>query len=284
MAAPVIRTIATAVTGAAESLLSAIPAGGVDLRQSQVIADTAHRPWAPPDGPWLMAQTWRDLLFAHWAVAPEVLRPRLPRSLELDTFDGRAWIGITPFEVTGLRPRGLPPPPVLSRFPELNVRTYVSAGGKPGIFFLSLDAASGLAVRAARRAYRLPYFRAVMRLRRDGEAIRYSSRRTASDGEPARLEAEYRPTGPPQAARTGSLEYFLAERYCLYTTDEAGRLLRAEIHHPPWPLQPASAVLVENTMTRPSGIALPDADPLLHFARLQQVLIWPLGAVDGRVT
>jgi uncharacterized protein YqjF (DUF2071 family) len=228
-----------------------------------------------------MAQTWRDLLFAHWALAPDVLRRRLPRGLVLDTFDDRGWVGITPFEVTGLRPRGLPPLPRVSRFAELNVRTYVSAGGKPGIYFFSLDAASPLAVLAARRAYRLPYFQAAMRIRRKGETIRYCSRRTAPDGEPAQLEAEYRPTGATRLSRPGSLEYFLTERYCLYTADEAGELLRAEIQHPPWPLQPASAGVTKNSMTRPWGIDLPAADPVLHFARLQQVLIWPLRPVAG---
>jgi uncharacterized protein YqjF (DUF2071 family) len=259
--------------------LTTFPSGGADLTQATVIAETTHRPWPLPQEPWLMAQTWRDLLFAHWAVAPDLLRARLPKRLALDTFEDRAWIGITPFEVSGLRPRGLPPLPGISRFAELNVRTYVRAGGKPGIYFLSLDAASPLAVLAARRAYRLPYFRAEMRIHRDANAVHYSSRRTASDGEPAQLEAEYRPTGAVRTPDPGSLEYFLTERYCLYTTDEAGGLLRGEIQHPPWPVQPASARLMKNSMTRPWGIDLPAADPVLHFSRLQQVLIWPLRPV-----
>ena len=122
-----------------------------------------------------MAQTWRDLLFAHWSLAPAVVERILPRSLALDTFDDRAWIGVTPFEVTGVRPRGGPPVPRVSYFPELNVRTYVTLDGKPGIFFLSLDAASALAVLAARRTYRLPYFRARMRIDRRADGIGYES-------------------------------------------------------------------------------------------------------------
>src|SRR5437588_6452362 len=155
----------------AANLLAGLPGGGPDLTQATVLAETAQRPWPLPHGPWLMAQTWRDLLFAHWAVAPEILRQRVPKRLTLETFEDRSWIGITPFEISGLRPRGLPPVPGVSRFPELNVRTYVSAGDRPGIFFFSLDAASPLAVLAARRSYWLPYFRAEMRIDRLGESV-----------------------------------------------------------------------------------------------------------------
>ena len=261
---------------AAEAAILRLPAGGADLSQCEVIGQTANRPWALPDEPWLMAQTWRDLLFAHWALPPGEVERILPRALELDTFDGRAWIGVTPFEVSGLRPRGAPPVPAISRFPELNVRTYVTLGGKPGIFFLSLDAASRLAVLAARRAYRLPYFHAGMAIIRRGEHVRYESRRISQDGEPAAFEADYGACGGVFQAEPGSLEYFLAERYCLYTIDEAQRPLRADIQHPPWPLQPATAEIRVNTMTAPWRIGLPDEPPLLHYARLQRVLIWPL--------
>jgi uncharacterized protein YqjF (DUF2071 family) len=170
--------------------------------------------------------------------------------------------------------------PGVSRFPELNVRTYVVLDGKPGIFFLSLDAASTLAVFAARRAYRLPYFRARMTIeRRDGQ-IRYESERRSPDGEPAAFAAQYGPRGAVTRAAKGSLEYFLTERYCLYTVDETGRPLRADIQHPPWPLQPAGAAVATNTMTRPWRIDLPAEPPLLHYAGLQQVVIWPLRPGD----
>ena len=259
-----------------EALIASLP--GADFSQSEVIGETANRPWPLPDEPWLMAQTWRDLLFAHWALPPADVARILPDALALDTFHDRAWIGVTPFEVSGLRPRGGPPVPRLSRFPELNVRTYVSLGGKPGIFFLSLDAASMLAVLAARRAYRLPYFRARMSIERHGGEIRYESERISPDGEPAGLQIEYAPApeGTLFQAAQGSLEYFLTERYCLYTVDEAGRPLRADIQHPPWPLQSARATIAQNSMTRPWRIELPVEPPLLHYARLQRVLIWPL--------
>jgi len=260
-----------------EALIARMPGAGADLTQGAAIGQTANRPWRVPAEPWRMAQTWRDLLFAHWALPPEDVARILPAELELDTFDGRAWVGVTPFELSGLRPRGGLPVPAVSRFPELNVRTYVTLGGKPGIYFLSLDAASLLAVLAARRTYRLPYFQARMAIeRRRAGVIDYLSERIASDGEPAAFEAEYHPSGDAFAATTGSLDYFLTERYCLYTIDEAGRPLRAEIQHPPWPLQPAVAAIRRNTMTRPWGIRLPDEPPVLHYSRVQRVVIWPL--------
>jgi uncharacterized protein len=261
-----------------EAVIASAP--GADFSQSQVIGQTANRPWPLPAEPWLMAQTWRDLLFAHWALPAEEVARILPPALPLDTFDGRAWIGVTPFEVSGLRPHGAPPVPRLSRFPEINVRTYVSLGGKPGIFFLSLDAGSLLAVLGARRAYRLPYFHARMAIARRGTQMSYESRRISPDGDPAAFEGDYRPVGTDFTAEPGSLEYFLAERYCLYTIDETGRPWRADIQHPPWPLQPAEAGIAENTMTRPWRIELPEVPPLLHYSRLQRVLIWPLRRAD----
>jgi uncharacterized protein YqjF (DUF2071 family) len=243
--------------------------------QSRVTGVSRHRPWPLPDAPWLQAQTWRDLLFAHWAVPPEALRPAVPAQIPIDTFGGSAWIGITPFEVSGLRLRGSPPPPLLSRFPETNVRTYTTLDGRPGIWFLSLDAASALAVAAARRSYRLPYFRARMSVEPGPDRIRYRTRRSAP---PASLALEYGAAGDVFHAAAGTVEHFLTERYCLYALDEQQRVLRADIHHAPWPLQLAEAEIRENSMTAPYGIALPAEPPLLHFSRRQDVVIWPLRA------
>jgi uncharacterized protein YqjF (DUF2071 family) len=166
----------------------------------------------------------------------------------------------------------LPPIPGLSRFPETNVRTYSTIGGKPGISFFSLDAGHPLAVAGARMTYRLPYFQADMAVEREGEEIRYRTRRRGGDAE---LVAAYRADGPVFNARPGTLEYFLTERYCLYVVDQRRRIRRADIHHPPWPLQAAVAELERNTMTAPLGIEL-EGDPLLHFAARQDVVIWPL--------
>jgi uncharacterized protein YqjF (DUF2071 family) len=220
-----------------------------------------------------MGQTWKDLLFAHWPVPREAVRPHVPPEVSLDVFDGHAWLGVTPFQLTGLRLIATPPIPRLSTFLELNVRTYVTAGGKPGILFFSLDAASALAVRAARRSYRLPYFRARMSAERAGRLIDYSSERLRSAAGQFAFKGHYAPTGEIFQASDGSLEYFLAERYCLYTVD-GPQLFRGEIHHPPWPLQPAEAEIEVNTMA-PPGIET-RGEPLLHFSRRQDVVIWSL--------
>ena len=203
-----------------------------------------------------------------------------PRSRTAETRKGAAWIGITPFRVEANRLRLTLPVPRLSTFPEVNVRTYVTREGKPGIYFLSLDAARRLAVIAARRSYRLPYFTAEMSFEREGEGVSFRSRRTARDGPPAELVAEYQPAGPVFQAREGTLEHWLTERYCLYTLDEHERVHRGEIHHPPWPLQPATARLGVNTMAAPYDIDLP-GDPLLHFARRQDVVFWPLTPIEA---
>jgi hypothetical protein len=156
------------------------------------------------------------------------------------------------------------------------VRTYVVHGGKPGVYFFSLDAANWLAVRTARMAYHLPYFYAQMRSDDTGEEILYRSRRRNCDAE---FQGRYRPVTPVSLRNINTLEHWLTERYCLYATVN-DRVYRGEIHHPPWPLQDASAVINVNTMARAAGIALPDTKPLLHFALRLDVLIWPLRRVS----
>jgi hypothetical protein len=224
-----------------------------------------------------MVQRWHDLLFAHWPLPPEHLRSLVLPPLELDLFDGAAWIGVIPFRMSHVRLRALPPLPGLSTFPELNVRTYVRHEDRPGVLFLSLDAASAMAVAVARRWFRLPYFHARMECRRDGprgEGIAYRSARTHRGARPAELAMRYRPTGPPSAASPGSLEHFLAERYLLYATPPGAAPRTAEIHHAPWPLQPAEAEIETNTMAAAGGVGLPSGPPHLCFARRLDVVVW----------
>jgi uncharacterized protein YqjF (DUF2071 family) len=239
-------------------------------RQAKVVEETGHRPWPLPDDAWVQAQTWEALLFAHWPMPVDDLRQHVPEELPLDTFDGSAWIGVTPFRVSGLRVRGVPPLPYFSSFLELNVRTYVELDGKAGIWFFSLDAESSFAVEAARRIYRLPYFRARMSAVAATE-IEYASERT--EGRPAAFRGRYGPTGDAVPPAPGSLEHFLAERYCLFTMHE-GRVHWAEIHHLPWQLQPAEAEIAENTMP-PPGIEL-RGDPLCHYSGRQDTVLWGL--------
>jgi uncharacterized protein len=234
-----------------------------------------HRPWPLPGGPWVMAQRWHDLLFAHWPVPVAAVRALIPAGLEIDTFDGAAWLGVVPFRMSDVRLRGTPALPWLSFFPELNVRTYVVRDGKPGVWFFSLDAGNIAAVAIARRWFHLPYFHARMHIAERDAWIEYRSTRTHRGAAAAELQMKYRPIAPPQTAQLGTLEYFLTERYCLYTADSRGHLIRGEIHHAAWPLQLAEAEFAENTMARVTGITLPASTPLLHFAKRQDVVVWP---------
>ena len=221
-----------------------------------------------------MAQTWNHLIFAHWPVPADELRRVLPAPLTLETYDGQAWLGITPFTVSDFRLRALP---MMPGFPELNVRTYVTYQGKSGVYFFSLDAGNRLAVLGARISFRLPYFKARMSAVDAADGVHYSSHRTHPNAHPAELRARYRPTGPVYEAARGSLDDWLTSRYCLFAVDKGGKVFRGEIHHPPWPLRPAEATFHRNTMAAPLGIELSGA-PLLHLSERQDVLVWPLAS------
>ena len=227
-----------------------------------------------------MTQSWHDLLFAHWPVEARILQEKLPAGLPLDTFDGQGWIGVVPFRMTNVAPRGVRALPFVSSFLELNVRTYVRLNGKPGVYFFSLDANSAIAVAGARTLFHLPYFVATMNVdQKRGEFVYTSTRQTGQAGA-AEFAATYQPIGYAVTPEPGSLEYFLTERYCLYTVDGTSRVRRLEIHHPPWPLQAAEATIAVNTMSDVAGIRLPSTAPLLHFAKRQDTLTWPLRDAD----
>ncbi|WP_309122062.1 DUF2071 domain-containing protein [Paenibacillus sp.] len=238
--------------------------------------DADHRPWPPPRRPWVMKQTWDRLLFAHWPVRPDELRGLIPAELTLDTFDGAAWVAVVPFGMSGIRLRGLPPIPGTAAFPEINVRTYVTHQGKPGVYFFSLDATNPLAVASARLFFHLPYVRADMSIASiaDG-AVDYRSRRTHRKAAPAEFAGRYAPISEPFRAAAGSLESWLTERYALYIVRRGG-VYRGDIHHEPWPLQLAQADIRSNTMAAAAGIALPEEPPLLHYAHRLDVLFWTL--------
>jgi uncharacterized protein len=239
-----------------------------------VLQEVAHRPWPLPAGTWVMAQSWHDLLFAHWPVDASALRALIPPQLPIDTFEGQAWVAVVPFRMTEVRLRGTPAVPWLSAFPELNVRTYVTCSGKPGVWFFSLDAGNSLAVAIVRAWFHLPYFRARMSCAEREGWIHYQSERIHRGAPAGLLESRYRAVGEAFLSQSGTLEHFLTERYCLYTTDGRGGVIRGEIHHPPWQLQRAEGEFARNSMTESLGIAL-TSPPLLHFARRQDVLVWP---------
>lgn len=219
---------------------------------------------------------WHDLLFAHWPVSVEALRPLIPPIFEIDTYDGEAWIGVVPFRMTGFRNRIAPVIPWAGAFAEINVRTYVRIGGRGGVYFFSLDTHRRLAVWGARRFFSLPYYRAEIACRNEDEAIAYESNRVHRDAPPARFRGRYAPTSGATAATCGTLDYFLTERYSLYTVDRRGNACVGEIHHAPWPLQPAELDIETNEMTAQIGLALPETKPVLHFARELDVVAWAL--------
>jgi len=252
--------------------------GDFDYR---VLNVTAHRPWPMPASPWVMTQTWHDLLFAHWPVDAAMLREKIPPGFELDVFDGQAWVAVVPFRMSNVAPRGVPSLPWVSAFPELNVRTYVRVNDTPGVYFFSLDAGSAVAVATARVLAHLPYYTADMRVEPADGWIRYRSRRVASGAPPAEFAARYRPLGDAQPPSEGTLEYFLTERYCLFTLDAEFHALRLDIHHPPWLLQGAEADVTVNTMTEACDIRLPAMKPLLYFARRQDMVAWTPHGVDS---
>lgn len=231
----------------------------------------AHRPWPLPRAPWRWRQSWCGLLFMHWPVPAKVLRPLVPEPLVIDEHDGTSWVGVVPFRMEGVMRRPWPDVPGLSAFPELNVRLYVQLDGRPGVWFLSLDATNALAVWAARRFFHLPYVRARMQVATDGGSVRYTSSRP--DGS-AHFDARYGPVSEPVESPPGTLEHFLAERYCLYARSPDGHLWRNEVHHRPWPLQTAAADVARNTYLQAHGLPLSGAPALLHFARRLDVVVW----------
>jgi uncharacterized protein len=247
----------------------------------EYLVRTSQSPRPLPSGRWVMTQRWNDLLFAHWPIPPSAVTPLIPDELQVDTFQGSAWIGVVPFWMDRIKLRGLPPILFTRSFPELNLRTYVrdQQTGTPGVFFLSLDANSLLAVAFARSFYSLPYHWAEMKLqqRSEREFAFYSRRRGSSP--PVIFKARYRGLGPTRRlaeSRSGSLEYFLTERYCLFTRTRSGEPMRANIHHIPWPLEEAEAEIEQNDLAASLGIRLPDQEPVLHYSRRLAVYVWQL--------
>lgn len=243
--------------------------------------DRSDRAWPLPRHPWVMRMTWSDLLFAHWPVNPDDVGPLIPDGLTLDTRDGVAWVGVVPFLMSNVAPRCCPPLPKLSRFLELNVRTYVTCQGKPGVWFFSLDAESRVAVRVARATFNLPYMDATMALERaESGALSYRSERTHRGEPAAKFDASYQLDGDCFEAQPGSLEHWLTARYCLYSADRSGNVYRGEIDHPPWPLAPATYHERVNTMGEACDFVF-DGPPHLLFSPRIDVRAWVVTRCDA---
>jgi uncharacterized protein len=234
-------------------------------------------PTRRPSGRSVMRQRWADLLFLHWPVPVDALRPLIPAELEIDTFDGTAYVGLVPFTMTGVRPWWSPPVPGLSNFHEVNVRTYVHSRGRdPGVWFFSLDAAQATAVRIARLFWHLPYHFARMSLERGADgSIAYASDRLWPGPSPASVRVAYRPEGTPRASSPGTIEHFLSERYILYA-GRAGALRIGRVHHTPYPLQGARVERLEDSLVAAAGLSSLDAPPLAHYASEVRVNVYAL--------
>lgn len=241
----------------------------------EILHETKHRPYPLPDRPWVMAQTWQRLLFAHWSFPAELIAPLIPPALTLDTFGGRAWVGVVPFRMNAVRWRGLPPIIGTSKFPELNVRTYVRHGDYAGVWFFSLDAANLPAVVTARMAFHLPYYQAKMAIHEQGFATHYASERTHRGAPSAHFEADYHPLAPAYHYADDSLERWLTERYCLFAYHNH-ILYRGDIQHEKWQLHPAEATIRHNTMLEAIGLPQPTTAPHVLYVEQIDVLAWYL--------
>jgi uncharacterized protein len=251
--------------------------------QRRSVAKTAHRPWPLPAGHWMVAQSWLDLAFLHWPIPDTELRRLVPAELELDTFEGQCWIGIVPFRMATVRCAWCPPVPGTSAFPEVNVRTYVVRGGKPGVFFLSLDAGNRIAIGIGRRVFGLPYVRSDIELRASGERVSFRSERTHPAAPAAAFAATYRADGPGGLAPAGTLEHWLTERYCFYAASRDAGVRRTDVHHLPWELQPAILDLQRNSLLNPFGLGPLAGEPLVHYSAAQHVVAWtPVSTPAGR--
>jgi uncharacterized protein YqjF (DUF2071 family) len=239
----------------------------------------SHKPRPLPSGHWVLRQRWNDMLFANWPVPAALLAPLIPEGLQVDTFQGSAWLGVTPFWIQQIKLQGLPPIPGSRSFPHLSLRTYVRdpQTGTAGLTFLSLEASNPIAAAVGRAFYRLPYHWAQMSMeqRSEREFSFYSRRRFAD--RPVIFKARYRGLGPSRRlaeSRAGTLEYFLMERYCLFSSNRDGRPIRANLHHEIWPLEEAEAEIEQNSLASALGITLPETEPVLYYSRKLAVYVW----------
>ena len=238
-------------------------------------------PSVEPDQPALMYQNWHHLLFLHWEIPAAELQSLVPAGLTIDLFEGKAYIGLVPFTITGVRPVGLPALPPISNFHEINVRTYVHRNGAdPGVWFFSLDASSSIAVTAARAAYKLPYFYSKIEFGASTDPLPQIGFRAHRDDprrtDPAHAHIGYAPSDAiVKTAVPGTLEHFLIERYILYAQNESHELYRARVHHQPYPIQKAEVTSLDETLVWAAGVRRAESLPLRHYAREVNVKVYP---------
>lgn len=238
--------------------------------------ETSQRPFPLPDGPWLMTQTWHHLLFCHWPVSSRILRKHVPSLLDIDLFDGTGWIGITPFKATNARLRGLPSLPFIHSFFEMNVRTYVTYKGTPGVYFFSLDASKRLPAWGGRIGAFLPYRHASMEMKEEGDTIHF---RSSSKKEA--FSVSYQKNAKDFfVPAEDSLAFWLYERYCFFTK-KGSHLYRGDIHHDRWRVSETKALVHMNSMASFLPRSYFQNDPLVHLSKEKQALAWALTKVSS---
>jgi len=244
------------------------------MKADDILKQTAHRPFPLPEGKWLIRQAWHDLLFAHWQVPAELIAPFVPKELQLDLWEGAAWISLVPFHVQSSNMRELLPLPFVGSFYELNMRTYVTYRNQPGAYFFSLDASEGLAVTAARLAG-LPYFNANISMNEGNENLFFHAQRADPRGHSEVFAGTYSPLSDEVfRAEPNTQLHWLTERYRLFFSKD-GAIMAGDIHHLPWPLQSAELVIEQNTMTTSLGIKLPKEAALITYTKHHEALVWP---------
>ncbi|MGV3467279.1 MAG: YqjF family protein [Heyndrickxia sp.] len=239
-----------------------------------LLNDIIHRPFPLPSKKWIMRQAWRNVLFLHWPVPVEKLRPHIPSSLQIDTFKGSAWLGIILFVLEGIFPLGISSLSLTPSFPETNVRTYVKYNGKPGIYFMSIDVENWASLKIAKRWYRLPYHSAQIFYQKEGQNFNFHSIRKDNESPSIYLKGQYSPISEVYYAKEGTLDHWLTERYCLYSSNNVASIYCGDIHHQPWPLQKAEIDLVRNTLFTPFNFDFSKVKPIAHFSTGLDSLMW----------
>lgn len=240
--------------------------------QHPSLKELEHRPWEMPKNPWIWRQSWKELSFLHFPVAVEELKKRVPQALEIDSFEGTAWVSLVPFFMEDVMMRNLPSIYPFKKFPELNARTYVKYGGKTGVYFFSLDASSLNFVLGGRIAFNLPYYLAKMKIEKKKQGhYHYQSQRRFANKQQFDVEIQY--DDASFSAEKGSFEHWVAERYCLFTANQK-KVSCVEVHHAPWQLHHASCKIHANDLLKTLGIQPLQQEPICHFSPGVDVIAW----------
>lgn len=242
--------------------------------------EVTHRPWPIITENWIMRQSWSNVLFTHWPISAELLRPHIPRSLKIDTFDGTAWLGVVVFGMEGIYLRGLSALSVTPKFAEVNVRTYVQWKGKPGVYFLSLDVGDLASLMIARRWYRLPYKAARISSHNESQTFSCQSQRKGQAKFPIGFQAEYIPLSEVYFSKKEMFDHWLTERYCFFSADKRGNIYCGEIHHQPWPLQKVEIEICRNSLFTPFQFDLSEEKVIAHFSKGLDSLFWNIKRLD----